>query len=92
MLERFFALLESYERSGLPRPSLYPTEEGEARAEWSHRPWELSITALPDEPLFLLEALNLETDEWVEEEYTVSTSNELLDYLRPLLGVPDADR
>ena len=92
MLERLAALLEDYEGQGLPRPSLYPTEEGEARAEWSHFPWELSITASPNNPVFNLEALNLSTDEWIENEYDTSQTDDLFSFLRTRPGVPNADQ
>ena len=92
MLERLAVLLEAYESKGLPRPSLYPTEDGEARAEWSHFPWELSITASPNNPVFNLEALNLSTDDWIENEYDTSQTDDLFSFLRPRLGVPNANR
>lgn len=92
MLESFATLLHEYEGAGIPRPSLYPTDDGEARAEWSCDPWEIALSASPTDSIFTVEALNRTTDEWIKDEFQVSRSDELLVFLHQLLRSPYADR
>lgn len=82
-LERFEKFLGQIEDAGLPRPSLYGTEERGVRAEWTSGPWEVSLEAEPEQEEFLAEALNITTNKW--DESTVSTLESALDFLSPRL-------
>lgn len=93
MLERFEALLRQLEAAGIPRPSLYPTEDGEARAEWSNAPFEISVIASPVDPV-LLEVHDREHDSWEEIRVDPGAPDAvdiLVARLEPLLGEREED-
>ena len=46
----------------LPLPYLYPTPEGGIQAEWSHKPWEISLEINLDARMGNWHALNLDDD------------------------------
>jgi hypothetical protein len=60
-----------FEAGHVPRPYLYPTEAGGARAEWTTRGWEVSIEYSPSDKTNYVHALHIETDKELEEDITL---------------------
>lgn len=52
-------LSEAVEKHGLPVPFLYPTEEGNVRAEWSFPGWEVSATCEADTAMVDIHAVDV---------------------------------
>lgn len=54
--------------AGLPMPYVYPLPDGSITAEWTRGDWEISATATLPDLAIELHALNVETDEELEDE------------------------
>ena len=59
----------------LPLPYVYPTPEGNARAEWSFPDWEVSATAYLAEHSITLHATHLRSDAYQERELSIRAND-----------------
>jgi hypothetical protein len=74
-------------RCQLPGPYVYPTPEGDVRAEWSTAHWEVSVSFVLDTREARLFAASVDSDEFVERTVTVDGATDELDlFLREHVG------
>ena len=90
------AFLVEAVKEGVPAPHVYPTPEGEARAEWSFRGWEVSANFNLVESTVWIHASDLEGDDDRECEIDLSKPDALRDFIAFIETFPqearDADR
>ena len=90
------AFLVEAMKEGVPAPHLYPTPEGEARAEWSFPGWEVSASFNLSEGTIWMHATDLEGDADRECGLALTNPDALRDFVAFLDKFPpearDADR
>jgi hypothetical protein len=85
-LKAFHRFLEQAVREhGIPRPFLYPTPDGEARAEWSFPDWEVSATIQIRGRLLHLHATHLKSDDSEEAELSLESEGAVSSFAKFVL-------
>lgn len=68
--------------SDIPLPYLYPTPEGDARAEWSFPEWEVSATAELARRSIVLHATHLRSDAFEERELSMDATDGVVGFTK----------
>ncbi len=58
-------------------PFLYPTTEGGVTGEWPNGDWEVSATLMPGTTVIALHALNIDSDEVLEDSFEIDSDHAL---------------
>lgn len=89
-LKAFHEFLEQAVREhSLPLPFLYPTPDGEARAEWSFPDWEVNATIQLREHLLHLHATHLKSDDSEEAQLSLESDGAVSSFARFILQFPN---
>ncbi|MBK1695408.1 hypothetical protein CKO09_11765 [Chromatium weissei] len=84
-LKKLTQYFDDYFALDLPLPYLYPTAEGGIQAEWSQGDWEVSLEIELTEMIGHYQALNLTTNELIEQPLDLYQGEMAWDQLNTLL-------
>lgn len=77
-LDWFATILDRLSAEELPLPYLFPTAEGNLLAEWSLKPWSITLEVDLQRQLGSWHSLNVSTDEEFSKELNLTLPNDWL--------------